>query len=63
VAYEHVAEAAHGGAFADEDGAAWLQVGGLARHADPAKLSVMRAINRALDPACLIDPGAVLRET
>jgi len=49
-----------GGSFSAEHGIGRLKVADLARLGDPAKLSAMRAIKRALDPAGIMNPGAVL---
>ncbi len=51
---------AHGGSVAAEHGVGRLKTGDLARYGDPAKLAAMRAIKRALDPAGIMNPGAVL---
>jgi FAD/FMN-containing dehydrogenase len=49
-----------GGSVAAEHGVGRLKVGDLARYADPGKLAAMRAIKAALDPAGIMNPGAVL---
>jgi FAD/FMN-containing dehydrogenase len=51
-----------GGSVSAEHGIGRYKVDDLERYADPAKLSAMRAIKRALDPAGIMNPGAVLRE-
>jgi FAD/FMN-containing dehydrogenase len=50
-----------GGSVSAEHGIGRLKVDDLARYADPAKLAAMRAIKAALDPAGIMNPGAVLR--
>ena len=50
-----------GGSVAAEHGVGRLKVGDLERYGDPAKLAAMRAIKAALDPAGIMNPGAVLR--
>ncbi len=50
-----------GGSVSAEHGVGRLKVEDLERYGDPAKLSAMRAIKRALDPAGIMNPGAVLR--
>ena len=50
-----------GGSVSAEHGIGRLKVGDLERYGDPAKLSAMRAIKAALDPAGIMNPGAVLR--
>ncbi|WP_111733480.1 FAD-binding oxidoreductase [Roseovarius amoyensis] len=52
---------AMGGSVSAEHGIGRLKVGDLERYGDPAKLSAMRAIKAALDPAGIMNPGAVLR--
>ncbi len=52
-----------GGSVAAEHGVGRLKVGDLERYADPAKLAAMRAIKVALDPAGIMNPGAVLRQS
>jgi FAD/FMN-containing dehydrogenase len=52
-----------GGSVAAEHGVGRLKVGDLERYADPAKLAAMRAIKAALDPAGIMNPGAVLRQS
>jgi len=49
-----------GGSVAAEHGVGRLKVADLERYADPGKLSAMRTIKRALDPAGIMNPGAVL---
>ncbi len=50
-----------GGSVSAEHGIGRLKVADLERYGDPAKLAAMRAIKRALDPAGIMNPGAVLR--
>ena len=50
-----------GGSVSAEHGVGRLKVDDLERYADPAKLAAMRAIKAALDPAGILNPGAVLR--
>ena len=50
-----------GGSVSAEHGIGRLKVDDLERYGDPAKLAAMRAIKRALDPAGIMNPGAVLR--
>ena len=50
-----------GGSVSAEHGIGRLKVDDLARYGDPAKLGAMRAIKAALDPAGIMNPGAVLR--
>ncbi|PIL18069.1 hypothetical protein P775_21855 [Puniceibacterium antarcticum] len=52
-----------GGSVSAEHGIGRLKVGDLERYGDPAKLSAMRAIKAALDPAGIMNPGAVLRQS
>ncbi|EAR49640.1 oxidoreductase, FAD-binding [Oceanicola granulosus HTCC2516] len=49
-----------GGSVSAEHGIGRLKVGDLARYGDPAKLAMMRAIKHALDPAGILNPGAML---
>lgn len=49
-----------GGSVAAEHGVGRLKVADLARYGDPGKLLAMRAIKAALDPAGIMNPGAVL---
>jgi FAD/FMN-containing dehydrogenase len=49
------------GSVAAEHGVGRLKVPDLERYGDPAKLAAMRAIKAALDPAGIMNPGAVLR--
>ena len=50
-----------GGSVAAEHGVGRLKVEDLERYSDPSKLAAMRAIKAALDPAGIMNPGAVLR--
>lgn len=52
---------AMGGSVSAEHGIGRLKVGDLERYGDPAKLAAMRAIKAALDPAGIMNPGAMLR--
>ncbi|SLN57888.1 putative FAD-linked oxidoreductase [Pseudoruegeria aquimaris] len=57
----HDLAAAYGGSVSAEHGIGRLKVDDLERYGDPAKLAAMRAIKAALDPAGIMNPGAVLR--
>ncbi|AXX97091.1 FAD-binding oxidoreductase [Profundibacter amoris] len=48
------------GSFSAEHGVGRMKVADLARYTDPAKLAAMRAVKAALDPAGIMNPGAVL---
>jgi len=50
------------GSISAEHGIGRLKAADLERYADPAKLAAMRAIKAALDPAGIMNPGAVLRK-
>jgi len=50
-----------GGSVSAEHGIGRLKVSDLERYGDPARLAAMRAIKTALDPAGIMNPGAVLR--
>ncbi len=50
-----------GGSVSAEHGVGRLKVADLERYGDPAKLAAMRAVKAALDPAGILNPGAVLR--
>jgi FAD/FMN-containing dehydrogenase len=50
-----------GGSVSAEHGIGRLKVVDLETYGDPAKLAAMRAIKAALDPAGIMNPGAVLR--
>jgi imidazole glycerol-phosphate synthase subunit HisF len=50
-----------GGSVSAEHGIGRLKVGDLERYGDPAKLAAMRAIKAALDPAGILNPGAMLK--
>ncbi|MFD1913094.1 FAD-binding oxidoreductase [Halodurantibacterium flavum] len=49
------------GSVSAEHGIGRLKVADLERYGDPVKLDAMRAIKAALDPAGIMNPGAVLR--
>lgn len=49
-----------GGSVSAEHGIGRLKTADLQRYGDPAKLAAMRAIKDALDPAGIMNPGAVL---
>jgi FAD/FMN-containing dehydrogenase len=51
---------ARGGSVSAEHGIGRLKTGDLRHYGDPAKLAAMRAIKAALDPAGIMNPGAVL---
>ncbi|PUB16296.1 FAD-binding oxidoreductase [Yoonia sediminilitoris] len=51
-----------GGSVSAEHGIGRLKVGDLERYGDPVKLAMLRAIKDALDPAGIMNPGAVLRQ-
>lgn len=57
----HDLVAAHDGSISAEHGIGRVKVEELERYGDPAKLAVMRAIKRTLDPQGILNPGAVLR--
>ncbi len=48
------------GSFSAEHGVGRMKVADLVRYGDPAKLAAMRAVKAALDPAGIMNPGAVL---
>ncbi len=50
-----------GGSVSAEHGIGRLKVADLERYSDPAKLAAMRSIKAALDPAGIMNPGAVIR--
>ncbi|MDM7458137.1 MAG: FAD-binding oxidoreductase [Paracoccus sp. (in: a-proteobacteria)] len=49
-----------GGSFSAEHGVGRLKAADLAEWGDPVRLAAMRAIKNALDPAGIMNPGAVL---
>ncbi|MGJ8621630.1 MAG: FAD-binding oxidoreductase [Yoonia sp.] len=49
------------GSVSAEHGIGRLKVADLEKYGDPAKLAMLRAIKDALDPAGIMNPGAVLR--
>lgn len=49
-----------GGSISAEHGIGRLKAADLERYADPVRLAAMRAIKSALDPAGIMNPGAVL---
>lgn len=56
----HELALARGGSFSAEHGVGRLKTADLQRWADPARLATMRAIKQALDPAGIMNPGAIL---
>lgn len=54
--------AAHGGSFSAEHGIGRLKLDELRRYGDPVKLEMMRAVKAALDPAGILNPGALVPE-
>ena len=50
-----------GGSISAEHGIGRLKVADLETYGDPVKLAMMRAVKAALDPAGIMNPGAVLR--
>ena len=56
----HQMVVARGGSFSAEHGIGRLKAADLARWGDPVRLQAMRAIKQALDPAGIMNPGAVL---
>ena len=58
-AYVHDLVTSYGGSISAEHGIGRLKVDDLERYGDPAKLAAMRAIKAALDPAGIMNPGAV----
>jgi FAD/FMN-containing dehydrogenase len=51
---------ARGGTFSAEHGIGALKVAELAARKSPVALAMMRAVKRALDPQCLLNPGRLL---
>ncbi len=51
----------YGGSVSAEHGIGRLKTADLEKYGDPAKLAAMRAIKAALDPAGIMNPGAVLK--
>ncbi len=56
--YDRVAE--YKGSISAEHGIGQLKIGDLARLADPARLSVLRAVKMALDPGGIMNPGKLV---
>lgn len=54
--------ARYNGSFSAEHGVGRMKVGDLETYGDPVKLAAMRSIKGALDPAGIMNPGAVLRQ-
>ncbi len=50
----------YGGSFSAEHGVGRMKVAALQKYGDPTRLAAMRAIKAALDPAWIMNPGAVL---
>ncbi|TDX29278.1 FAD-binding oxidoreductase [Rhodovulum visakhapatnamense] len=57
----HDLVASFDGSVSAEHGIGRMKVEDLERYGDPARLAAMRAIKAALDPAGIMNPGAVLR--
>ncbi|MCR9152045.1 MAG: FAD-binding oxidoreductase [Rhodobacteraceae bacterium] len=57
----HEVADALGGSVSAEHGIGRLKVGDLERFGDPGRLAAMRTLKAALDPAGILNPGAVLR--
>jgi FAD/FMN-containing dehydrogenase len=57
----HEMVVARGGSFSAEHGVGRLKVAELEKWGDPVRLSAMRAIKTALDPAGIMNPGVILR--
>ncbi|MFN3938684.1 MAG: FAD-binding oxidoreductase [Gemmobacter sp.] len=53
---------ARGGSVSAEHGVGRLKVADLERYGDPASVAAMRAVKAALDPAGILNPGAVLAQ-
>lgn len=53
---------ARGGTFSAEHGVGRAKIADLERYGDPAKLSAMRTIKRALDPHGIMNPGALFKD-
>ena len=58
VVYDLVAE--YGGSFSAEHGIGRMKLDELRRYGDPVKLEMMRAVKAALDPAGILNPGALV---
>ncbi|GHC44645.1 FAD-binding oxidoreductase [Neogemmobacter tilapiae] len=56
----HDMVASLGGSVAAEHGVGRFKTADITRYADPGKLAAMRAVKAALDPAGILNPGAVL---
>lgn len=52
---------AHDGSISAEHGIGRLKTADLERYGDPVRLAAMRAVKSALDPAGILNPGAVLK--
>ena len=59
----HDAVHARGGSVSAEHGIGRLKTDDLLHYGDPSKLAAMRAVKAALDPAGILNPGAVLANT
>jgi FAD/FMN-containing dehydrogenase len=59
-AFVHDLVTAAGGSISAEHGIGQMKIAELARLADPARLSAMRAIKRALDPQGIMNPGKLV---
>jgi FAD/FMN-containing dehydrogenase len=59
-AFVHDLVVAAGGSISAEHGIGQMRLGELARLGDPARLSAMRAIKRAMDPKGIMNPGKLV---
>ena len=59
-AFVHDLTVAAGGSISAEHGIGQMRLAELARLGDPARLSAMRAIKAALDPAGIMNPGKLV---
>jgi FAD/FMN-containing dehydrogenase len=58
----HDLVAAHGGSISAEHGIGQMKTDELVRYKSPLEIELMQRIKSALDPACVLNPGKVLRQ-